>query len=878
MARRSDRRSDRARRAPRRHRFSLGGVEGLERRLPLAANLGTSLWRIWGDRTPGTVDDTIVVQRDPANSGTLQAIVNGKVVGTRAESMVRTLQVFGGTGADTIRIDLPGNTRLTTWLSGGAGDDDITGGPGADRIDGGPGRDRLNGGDGADTISGGAGDDDIVGGRGNDWLAGDGGIDTLRGGAGRDTLHGGAGKDRFFGEPKVDRAFLARGEKLVGNESTNPLRTVSDADALRAWYVDTAMRQWGSSLGKAVPWNPWVLRDFAGLAQTSGAAVSSTSKPDHSDTNTQVAGVDEGDLVETDGRSLFVIAGDGVDILRAWPAESLAPESHVSIAGDERSMFLRGTTLTVLSQESTWEAADGSTAAPARMAYGGWVDAGWRWTTRVIVTVIDVSDTSAPAILESTSIDGWLVDARAVDGRVVVVTQDDIDIPVPKVVEIEGAEGGKGSGEASPPMDVGVGIVMPFVPENDGARFAYESEASYRARLDAAWAAGVLPGYAVSSFGASSSGSLVDGASTWVPLDPESSQLLSVTTFDVGDADVGPTAVATVAGVSGTVYASAGSLYVAASHFGAWWDATDVGVTTNVYRFDIAAPAVELASMGSVPGYVLDQFSMDEHDGLFRVATTNWSSDGGWNFTNTSAGVHVLGEDDGNLVGVGSVTGLAPGERIFSARFAGDVAYVSTFRQIDPLFVIDLSVPTAPRVAGELKIPGFSTLLQPLDANHLLGVGRDVDPVTGRVLGLQLSIFDVSDASKPTRVATHTFPGDGWASWSPAAWDHHALAWFPAEGILTLPVQQGDWWNTSATLEVFRVTLGGGAGFERLGSITHTAPVSRAVRIGGYLYSISADPWSAGEVRVHPIDDPGTEVAQAALSKRDESFGPIVVW
>ena len=875
------RRSIRPRRLARRDRFTLGGVEGLERRLPLAANVGMSLWRIWGDRTPGTVDDTIVVQRDPAHAGTLQAIVNGKVVGTRTESMVRTLQIFGGAGDDTIRIDIPGNTRLATWLSGGAGDDRITGGPGADRIDGGPGRDTLNGGDGPDTISGNAGDDDVIGGRGNDWLAGDGGTDTLRGGAGRDTLHGGAGKDHFFGEPKVDRAILASGEKLVGNESTNPLRTVPDADALRSWYVDTAMRQWGASLGTAVPWNPWAMRDFAGLAQTTGAAVSSTAKPDHSDTNTQVAGVDEGDLVETDGRSLFVIAGDGVDILRAWPAESLAAESHVSIPGEERSMFLRGTTLTVLSQESTWESGDGSTAAPQRIAYAGWVDDGWRFTTRVVVTVIDVSDTAAPAILESTSIDGWLVDARAVDGRVVVVTQDDIDIPVPKVVELEGAAGGKGDGQASGALgDVRIGLAMPFrpYPGSGEGNYAYESEASYRARLDAAWVAGVLPRYAVSSPGGSSAGSLVAGGSTWVPLDPTSSQLLSVTTFDVGDADLGPTAVASVAGVSGTVYASTGSLYVAASHFGSWWDSTDVGVTTNVYRFDIAAPEVELASMGSVPGYVLDQFSMDEHEGLFRVATTNWSSDGGWNFTNTSAGVHVLGEDDGNLVGVGSVTGLAPGERIFSARFAGDVAYVSTFRQIDPLFVIDLSVPTAPRVVGELKVPGFSTLLQPLDATHLLGIGRDVDPVTGRVLGLQLSIFDVADPSKPTRVATHTYAGDGWESWSPAAWDHHALAWFPAEGILTLPVQQGDWWNTSATLEVFRVTLGGGAGFERLGSISHTAPVSRAVRIGGFLYSISADPWSSGEVRVHPIDDPGTQVAQAALSKRDGSFGPIVVW
>jgi uncharacterized secreted protein with C-terminal beta-propeller domain len=362
-----------------------------------------------------------------------------------------------------------------------------------------------------------------------------------------------------------------------------------------------------------------------------------------------------------------------------------------------------------------------------------------------------------------------------------------------------------------------------------------------------------------------------------VPLAPDAAQLVSVTAFDVGDAVAGPTSVATVAGVSGTVYASPESLYIAAAHVGSWWDSTDVGVTTNVYRFDIAAARVELASMGAVPGYVLDQFSMDEHEGLFRVATTNWSTSGEWSFTNTSAGVYVLGEDGGDLVGVGSVTGLAPGERIYSARFAGDVAYVSTFRQVDPLFVVDLSVPEKPRVVGQLKVPGFSTLLQPLDAGHLLGIGRDVDPATGRVLGVQLSLFDVSDPSQPRRVATHTFSGGDWGSWSPALWDHRALAWFPAAGILTLPVQQGDSsGGGSDALEVFRVRLGADAGFEPLGSIAHAAPVIRAVRIGGFLYSISAGQWGpGGEVQVHPLADPSRPLAAARLTAPEQ--GPVVM-
>ena len=285
---------------------------------------------------------------------------------------------------------------------------------------------------------------------------------------------------------------------------------------------------------------------------------------------------------------------------------------------------------------------------------------------------------------------------------------------------------------------------------------------------------------------------MVGGGSTWVPLDPDAAQLVSVTAFDVGDAVAGPTSVATVAGVSGTVYASPESLYIAAAHVGSWWDSTDVGVTTNVYRFDIAAARVELASMGAVPGYVLDQFSMDEHEGLFRVATTNWSTAGEWSFTNTSAGVYVLGEDGGDLVGVGSVTGLAPGERIYSARFAGDVAYVSTFRQVDPLFVVDLSVPEKPARRGAAE--GARLLDAPPAARCGPSPRHRPRRRSGhgpRPRGAAVAVR--RQRSEPAAAGGHPhLLGRRLGIVSPALWDHRALAWFPAAGILTLPVQQGD--------------------------------------------------------------------------------------
>jgi uncharacterized secreted protein with C-terminal beta-propeller domain len=221
----------------------------------------------------------------------------------------------------------------------------------------------------------------------------------------------------------------------------------------------------------------------------------------------------------------------------------------------------------------------------------------------------------------------------------------------------------------------------------------------------------------------------------------------------------------------------------------------------------------------------------------------------------------VLRDHGGNLSLVGAVDRLAPGERIYSARFVGDRAYVSTFRQIDPFFVIDLSEPSAPRVEGELKVPGFSSYLQPLDDTHVLGIGRDVDPDTGRVLGVQVSLFDVSNPTTPVRAAVHTFPGDGWESWSEALFDHRAVSWFPERGILALPGARFTADGTTDSLWVLRVDLGPAAGFTVLGEVFHESAVRRSVRIGDILYSIST-----GEVQAHPVADPSRVVARARLT------------
>jgi len=849
---------------PRRETRVSGG-EPLEPRMVLSGNpLLSRTWTIVGDTEPSQPDDVIVVERDPDVGGQLRATVNGRVVSTRSEDGVRTIRIRAGRGNDTVSISIPGNTAITSVIDGGFGDDSITGGEAADIIRGGKGRDTLVGGDGNDRMWGGADDDSLAGSAGDDFLYGDAGADVIRGGGGRNSLVGGAGIDLFNGDASRDRMRMGRGERLIGDESTNPLAPVVNAAALADWYVAAAFAQWGGQLGQRSGWGYPPGTDgrvvaLAGSTATGLAIATQQPRPDFDGTNNQVAGVDEGDLVKTDGTHIYALGGGGVDIVAVESPAAASLVSHLDLPGQERALFLHGTRLTVIGEQGEWffapqEAASGFAARI--LPYQG------SWQARVTVSVVDVADAANPTVVETSSLDGFFLDARAVDGRVLVVTRDGIDMPAPAILP----DAADGAAAVAPPVIDAATDAAGFAtavqacwiwPTPSGT---YEDAAAYRARLEAAWAAGPLPKYEVTTAaGVVAKGTLVVPGSTHVPRDPTAdASMLSLTAFTVDDDTPGFDAVTSVAGVSGTVYATTSSLYVAASHWGAWWDGTDSAVTTNVYKFDVSNPALPLTAMGAVPGTTLNQMSLDEHDGLLRIATTSW------NQTGSSNGVFVLAESAGNLGVVGSVTNLAAGEQIYSVRFVGDVGYVCTFRQIDPLFVIDLADPAAPRVAGELKIPGYSSILQPLDASHILGIGRDVDADTGRVKGLQLSLFDVGDPAAPRRTATYTFAGDGWQSWSPALWDHKAVGSFASHGILALPVEQGDWNSRSSGLSVFRIDVGTDA-LEKLGEVASADPVLRSVRIGETLFTISAT-----EVIVTPLRAPSEVLARVRLTQAQD--------
>jgi uncharacterized secreted protein with C-terminal beta-propeller domain len=293
-----------------------------------------------------------------------------------------------------------------------------------------------------------------------------------------------------------------------------------------------------------------------------------------------------------------------------------------------------------------------------------------------------------------------------------------------------------------------------------------------------------------------------------------------------------------VAGWASTIYMSPDSLFLtmvkwpempailftdAASRTMAGEDNTP---TTKIYKVDVDGLSMHISAKGSVKGLLLDQFSMDERNGYLRVAT----SSGDW--LDRRNAVYVL---DSNLTMVGSIEDIAVNETIQSSRFVGDALYLVTFRQVDPLFVIDLSIPDAPKILGELTVPGFSTYLHPVDSGHIMGIGSEGSSA-------KISLYDVSDPTAPSEVSTYLVGNN---SYSTAGWEHKAVLFDAEKELLVIPMSVYDYehWNSSSGFYVFKVSVESGISLR--GIIAHNnsgyyrSDSDRALYIGNYLYTVS---------------------------------------
>jgi uncharacterized secreted protein with C-terminal beta-propeller domain len=566
-------------------------------------------------------------------------------------------------------------------------------------------------------------------------------------------------------------------------------------------------------------------------AEAVPAAGPSVAAPDHSATNVQEAGVDEPDLVKTDGRRIITVTRNELRIIDAATHQVTGSvdlrganrngnfyygDDQILLAGDRALVINNSPVLAYMRPQGDITKDDTSSAT----------------INGPRLTLVNLAGT--PSVLATYDIDGSYVDARQVGGEVRVVI------------------------ESSPRVN------FQFRTNGtDAQRTADNKKAISKLGVDD-W----LPRYSVTEGGATSSGH-VPCDRVQRPTAFSATNMLTVLSFDLNTGSLGNGDPTTIVADGNTVYASPTSLYIASDERWRRFPIggpvrpmpNDVGRSmpyvptsgptvpavpprTVIYRFDTSQPGTPVfAGAGSVPGFLVNSYAMSEWGGHLRVAVTSGYPWEEFNQARQDSSVYVLSTDGGALRTVGHVGGLGHDQRIYAVRFAGPVGYVVTFRQVDPLYTLDLSDPAKPAVRGEVELQGYSAYLHPIDDTHLLGVGQDADSA-GHVKGTMLALFDVSDPAHPVRTAQTVFSGAS----SSAEFDPHAFLYWPATGSVVVPLSS----STGAQSAVaFRVT---GNGLQKMGAVVHPGSngqyvaMERSFVIGSTLWTLSSGGLMASDI------------------------------
>ncbi|MEV7621656.1 beta-propeller domain-containing protein [Actinoplanes sp. NPDC089786] len=514
------------------------------------------------------------------------------------------------------------------------------------------------------------------------------------------------------------------GFKLVAFDSCEQLTKDLKAAAKKS------VGPWGFSGG--------MMRTFGAVPDGARSAASAggtadKAAPAFSGTNVHEVGVDEPDIVKTDGKRIVTITGGSLRVIDA--ASHKATGQLPLDAWGDADLLLSGDRALVLTHQGGGDVLY-DRKMPMRPAGA---------------ELILVDLTGAPRVISRYRGEGRLVDARQTGdtARVVLTSQPRITFPD-----------------------------RPAARDDDEDRIKANQRVIDRTSVDA-W----LPSWTVTTGDTTEQGKVACN-DVRRPVTYSGRSMLTVLTFPLSAPKLDSGRPVSIVADGDTVYGTPTSLYVASDQrwrldFFPGRDNRTVPQETDVFRFDVTGsePPVYRAA-GKVPGFLINQYALSEWDGHLRVATTDSAQQ--------SSAVRVLKPDGETLTQVGEVDGLGKNERIYSVRFIGPRAYVVTFRQTDPLYSLDLSNPAAPRVTGELKITGFSAHLQPVGPDRLVGVGQEATE-EGRRQGTQVSLFDVSDPAAPRRLAQHHVKN----GYSEAEYDPHAILWWPDTKLFAVPVNEG---------------------------------------------------------------------------------------
>lgn len=627
------------------------------------------------------------------------------------------------------------------------------------------------------------------------------------------------------------------------------LMVVATGAGLCAWYCSSLNTASGGSMPKFKSREAFVRayengrRDYPGYyrdgeilmdaAEESVASGKYSEAPQHSTTNVQVENVDEADIVKTDGEYIYTVSGQSVFILSAYPPRSARVVSSIDFDGRHgvSELLLEGDRLVVIGTDYGYEPVyfEEDITPPT--------------VGLTSIDIYDISDRESPQLTRTIEYEGDYSTSRKVGDNIYLVLTT-----YPEYYLYDGKEEIKGP------------EIIPVYRDTKRGQRASE----------------LRP---------------VCGCTDVEYTDPDSfSSFLSVITVSLKDGNDSLDK-RVIAGYSESVYASTENLYVVSEDY-RYPDYGPEGTTgytekSTIYKFKLDGPRTTFLASAEVPGTVLNQFSMDEHLGFFRIATSCWKV--GAKGSTSVNNVYVL---DPDLAVVGVLEGLAPGETIYSARFMGNKAYLVTFEQIDPFFVLDLTDPGNPRVLGSLKIPGYSEYLHPLGENHIIGIGKDT--VGGDPQGVKIAVFDVSDFANPEEIYMVEIGDSGTDSY--ALQDHRAFLFDDRSGLLVMPIllaeitagKKGtqDPWDmgygqyTFQGAYVYDVSPEGG--IEYRGRVTHLddpydlqdgyyygydseSAIKRSLYIGESLYTVSE-----AEVKANSLNDLSEEASIRLVESRPE--------
>jgi len=518
-------------------------------------------------------------------------------------------------------------------------------------------------------------------------------------------------------------------------------------------------------------------------------AESTESSKEYSETNVQVEGVDEADIVKTDGKYIYYLTNQKLTITEI-NNDKMTVVANINLKSNKywpQEIFLRNNKVVIIGNSYNEE---------EKMRY---IDEYYTTNnTYTVATVYNIEDRNNPVLGRTVEIEGNYLSSRMIGDNIYLISNNYISAYLCKKYKAS------------------------KLNEDDFKPKYKDTLAGDELKCISFDCIYYIPEF-------------------------EDTSYLNIAAFNVNNKEEAN--IESYLGAGNQIYSSMNNLYITKIKYDYEENYREYDLNTEIYKFKLDEAKCTFEKTGKVPGSVLNQFSMDEKDGYFRIATTDSES---WNSENNTNNLYVLNE---NLEIVGKVEGLAPGERIYSVRFMGNRAYMVTFVQTDPLFVIDLSEPTKPTILGELKIPGYSKYLHPYDETHLIGFGEDTKVVNygygDQVItdGMKIALFDVTDPSNPTEMYSEKIGGKG--TYSELLYNHKALLFSKEKNIIAFPISitEDDYEVTFQGAIVYGLSLD--KGFELRGKISNIenaidkyygrSNVQRIIYIKDTLYTLSPD-------------------------------------